>query len=240
MTEQQLREKTVNIMRGWIGCKQGDKVHRSIIDTYNSIRPLPVGYRLSYTEAWCAAAVSAAGKLAGVQEILFPQMNCGMMIARFKQHGRWVEDDAHIPSPGDLVIYYWGDSGVGDCKAHASHVGMVETCDGSQFTVIEGNMGSGHVCGRRTMQVNGRYIRGFCCPDYASMATPEEKEEEEMTRYHTFDEIPDWAKPEIKELMDAGALRGDEKGDLSLSDDLMRAIIINKRYTESRGCCKGK
>ena len=38
----------------------------------------------------------------------------------------------------------------------------------------------------------------------------------------------------------AGALRGDEKGDLSLSDDLMRAIIINKRYTESRGCCNGK
>lgn len=55
-----------------------------------------------------------------------------------------------------------------------------------------------------------------------------------MTRYHTFDEVPDWAKPEIKELMDAGALRGDEKGDLSLSDDLMRAIIINKRYTDSK------
>ena len=35
-------------------------------------------------------------------------------------------------------------------------------------------------------------------------------------------------------------LRGDEKGDLNLSDDLMRAIIINKRYTEFRGCCKGK
>lgn len=233
MTEQQLREKTVNIMRGWIGCKQGDKVHKSIIDTYNSIRPLPVGYRLSYTEAWCAATVSAAGKLAGVQEILFPHMNCGTMVGLFKQHGRWVEDDAHIPSPGDLVIYYWGDGGVGDCKAHASHVGMVETCDGSQFTVIEGNMGSGHVCGRRTMQVNGRYIRGFCCPDYASMAMPEEKKEEEMTRYHTFDEVPDWAKPEIKELMDAGALRGDEKGDLNLSDDLMRALIINKRYTDA-------
>lgn len=31
MTEQQLREKTVNIMRGWIGCKQGDKVHKSIM-----------------------------------------------------------------------------------------------------------------------------------------------------------------------------------------------------------------
>mgnify|MGYP004487634055 CR=1 FL=1 len=82
-----------------------------------------------------------------------------------------------------------------------------------------------------TITKNGGF-NGFEAPKH-------DEEEEEMTRYHTFDEVPDWAKPEIKELMDAGALRGDEKGDLNLSDDLMRAIIINKRYTESRGCCKG-
>ncbi|MDE7028912.1 MAG: hypothetical protein K2P63_02915 [Lachnospiraceae bacterium] len=33
---------------------------------------------------------------------------------------------------------------------------------------------SGGVVGRRNLQVNGRYIRGFICPDYASRATEKE------------------------------------------------------------------
>lgn len=49
--------------------------------------------------------------------------------------------------------------------------------------------------------------------------------------YHTFEELPDWAKPTIRELMDADALRGRE-GDLDLSDDLLRSLVVNKRYTD--------
>ena len=229
MTETQAREKIVNIMRSWVGCHQGDKIHHSIIDTYNKIRPLPMGYRLSYSEPWCAATVSAAGYLAGMQDIVFPHMNCGYLVSLFNNAGRWVEDDSYVPKPGDLVIYYWKDNGYGDCNEHASHVGMVENCDGKKFTVIEGNMGANSVCGRRTMEVNGKYIRGFCCPDYKSIAT--EEEDENMKRYHTFEEIPEWAKPEVKELIDSGALRG-SNDDLNLSEDLMRSLIISKRYVD--------
>lgn len=49
--------------------------------------------------------------------------------------------------------------------------------------------------------------------------------------YHTFEELPDWAKPTIRELMDVDALRGRE-GDLDLSDDLLRSLVVNKRYTD--------
>lgn len=227
-TEAQLREKVVAIMRGWLGCKQGDKTQHYIVDTYNSIRPLPMGYKLSYSEAWCAATVSAAGYLAGMQEIIFPHMNCGSLVSLFKKAGKWVEDDAYIPKPGDLPVYDWTDNGVGDCTAHASHVGMVEWCDGKQFSVMEGNMGSGHVCGRRIMDVNGKYIRGFCCPDYKSLATAEEE-----IMYHTLKDVPCYLRKEVDELIARGSLtgKGGEGEDLILdySEGDIRTMVVMRR-----------
>lgn len=230
VTEDELREKVVAIMRGWLGCKQGDKVHRSIIDTYNSIRPLPMGYRLSYSEAWCAATVSAAGYLAGLQKIIYPHMNCGSLVALFKKAGRWVEDDAYVPKPGDLPIYDWSDNGVGDCTAHASHVGMVEWCDGKQFAVIEGNMGSGHVCGLRIMNVNGQYIRGFCCPDYSALATAES---EEKMIYNKLKHLPSCYRKTIDKLIELGYLTGKggsgEDTIIDLGEDAVRLLVVLDR-----------
>ncbi len=68
----------------------------------------------------------------------------------------------------------------------------------------------------------------------------EKMEEENMVRYQKVDEMPAWAQPEIQELVDANALRGDENGNLNLTEDMIRMLIINKRYAESVGCCRGK
>lgn len=65
-------------------------------------------------------------------------------------------------------------------------------------------------------------------------------EEENTMRYNKIEEMPKWAQPEIKELVDASALRGDENGNLNLTEDMIRTLIINKRYAESVGCCRGK
>lgn len=61
----------------------------------------------------------------------------------------------------------------------------------------------------------------------------EEGEIEEMTYYHTFNDLPDWAKKETQELIDSGALRGKGDGVLDISEDLLRSIIISKRYSDS-------
>ena len=66
-------------------------------------------------------------------------------------------------------MYDWQDNGVGDNTGWPDHVGMVETVAGNIETVIEGNM-SGGVVGRRNLQVNGRYIRGYILPKYESKA----------------------------------------------------------------------
>lgn len=63
-------------------------------------------------------------------------------------------------------------------------------------------------------------------------------EEENTMRYNKIEEMPKWAQPEIQELVDANALRGDEKGNLNLTEDMIRMLIINKRYADSVGCCK--
>ena len=48
------------------------------------------------------------------------------------------------------------------------HVGIVEKCDGKTITVIEGN--KSNKVGRRTLAVNGKYIRGFGVPAYTTQS----------------------------------------------------------------------
>ena len=50
-----------------------------------------------------------------------------------------------------------------------------------------------------------------------------------LTVYNTLEQVPDWAKPSIQKLLDAGALTGNEKGELELSRDLTRTLVILDR-----------
>lgn len=168
MNETQLRNHYVDTLRGWIGAKEGDELHKRIIKTYNSLKPLPFGYRMTYKDPWCAATVSAAAIEAGLTDIIFRECSCTRMIELFKKNGRWIEDDGYIPQPGDLIFYDWDDTGKGDCTGNPEHVGVVERVANGQITVIEGNYKD--AVKRRTIPINARYIRGYGCPDYASLA----------------------------------------------------------------------
>lgn len=173
MTETQVREKIVAVMRGWIGLKRADKSHAPIIDTYNCHTPLPRGYRVTYKDEYCAATVSAAAIKAGYTDIMPVECSCSKLIEVAKKMDIWQENDAYVPSPADLILYDWQDSpnfSVTDNKGAPDHVGMVEKVVGTTITIIEGNM-SGGIVGRRTVTVNGRYIRGYICPKYFTKAT---------------------------------------------------------------------
>lgn len=169
MTEQELRQKVVDTAKSYLGYKEADGSHKKIIDLYNSQKPLPVGYKVTYTDAWCATFVSAVGVKLGLTDIILPECGCGRMIALYQKAGRWQESDAYVPAPGDIIMYDWQDTGVGDNTGAADHVGIVCGVSGNTITVIEGNKSD--AVGYRTLQVNGRYIRGYCLPNYASKAT---------------------------------------------------------------------
>lgn len=172
MTETQIRQSVVATAKAWLGCKESDGSHRKIVDVYNSHRPLARGYALRYTDAWCAGFVSAVAIKLGLTDIMPTEVGVWNMIELYKKLGRWKESDSYVPKPGDIIMYAWGDNGVGDCTGGASHVGIVAACDGEIITVIEGNKND--AVGYREIAVNGRYIRGFGLPDYAGKATEDE------------------------------------------------------------------
>lgn len=185
MTELEMRNKVVDVMRGWLGYSEANGKFKVIIDLYNTQRPLPRGYAVQYDDEWCATTVTAAGMSAGLHDIIFGECSCTKMIELFKVKGRWQENDAYRPEPGDIIMYYWKDGSnyaTTDCIAAPNHVGIVEKVEGNIITVIEGN--KGEAVARRTVAVNGRYIRGYCLPDYASKA-----EEEEDMDQAKFDEM---------------------------------------------------
>lgn len=155
--------------RAWIGCKESDGSHKKIIDIYNSHRPLARGYKVKYTDAWCATFVSACAIKTGMTDIIPTECGCGEMIRLFQKLGEWDENDARVPKPGDIIFYDWQDSGYGNNTSNPDHVGIVEKVSGNTITVIEGN--KNNAVGRRNIRVNGRYIRGYGVPKYDTIST---------------------------------------------------------------------
>ena len=170
------RDQVIAQARAWLGKNEADGSHKEIIDVYNSHKPLARGYKVTYTDAWCATFVSAVSIKCGLTKLIPTECGCGQMIELFQKLGAWNENDAYVPKPGDVIFYDWQDSGSGDNTGWPDHVGIVEAVSGSTITVIEGNKSDS--VSRRTLQVGGKYIRGYGVPKYAespedSKPTPE-------------------------------------------------------------------
>ena len=238
MTENELRKAVVAQATAWLGCNEADGSHRVIIDLYNKYRPAG-GYKMGYNDPWCATFVSAAGmavaakyRLAcGVRGLIPVSPACDPMIEDYTRMGRWEEDDAFLPSPGDVIFYDWQDTGAGDNHGSTDHVGIVTSVDGNTITVIEGNK-SDSVC-YRTIQRNGRFIRGYGRPDYARWAetaqTPVDGKEGEVTIIidPPAEETEGDAKPAAKPLVTGlPVLRKGDKGEVVRAAQL----LLNGRY----------
>lgn len=171
MNVSEVRKKFVARATAYVGVKGGTAAHHKIIDDYNRHKPLARGYMVKYTDAWCATFGSKIAIEAGYTDIIPTECSCDAQIKLWKNMGRWCENDAKTPQPGDYIYYDWDDNGIGDCIGSADHVGIVENCDGHTITVVEGN--KSNEVGRRRIAVNGRYIRGFGVPDFSKKATSE-------------------------------------------------------------------
>lgn len=162
------RQQVVDLLRSWIGKNEFDGSHKEIIDIYNShgVDRLPRKIRMEYKWAWCACTWSAAAIKLGLTDIMPIEISCGFLIEQAKKMGCWVEDDGYIPAEGDAVLYDWDDSGKGNNTGWPDHVGTVSyvNMDAGYFEVIEGNYSD--AVKKRTISINGRYIRGFITPAY--------------------------------------------------------------------------
>ncbi len=172
MTGNELRNKVASIMKSWIGATKGSSQHSEILSIYNSHKPLARGYAVQKSDAYCATTVSAAWIKAGIADYTGTECGVPQLVEIAQDKGIWMENDAYTPKIGDAVVYDWEDGSnyaTTDNKGDEDHVGIVTDVNSSSFTVVEGNM-SGGKTGTRAMQVNGRYIRGFICPNYEAIA----------------------------------------------------------------------
>ena len=168
MTENELRQKVVDTASAWLGTNEGTARHAEMLNIYNAQRPIPRGTRMLAYWPWCAAFVSTVSLQCGMRDIMPTECGCPGMVRLYQEIGRWTENDAYTPSPGDVVFYDWQDTGYGDNVGQPDHVGIVVSCTDGMMTIIEGNCDN--AVKLRQIAVNARYIRGFGCPDYASKA----------------------------------------------------------------------
>lgn len=166
-----LASKVVKLAQSWIGKNEYDGSFKEIIDIYNSIpvSQLPRQTKMSYDWEWCACTWSALAIKLGYTDIMPLEISCSRLITKAKEKGIWVESDSYVPKPADAILYDWDDSGYGENKGDPEHIGIVEKVVGNTITVIEGNYNC--AVKRRTLQVNGRYIRGYITPKYDSEST---------------------------------------------------------------------
>lgn len=74
---------------------------------------------------------------------------------------------------------------------------------------------------------------------FKDMLTPEntttvEEDDDMATRYNTVAELPAWAQEETQRLVDRGALLGDEHGNLDVTMDMLRTMIVCQRMVDGK------
>ena len=158
-------QDVLNVMRSWLGYSEVNKKYMEIIDIYNSVKPLPVGYPVKYTDEWCDATVSAAAIKANCADVVGRECGCGRHLEIFRRKGIWIEDGTITPKPGYVIIYNWGQS-VQPNDWGASHIGYVESVINGEIIVIEGNYNE--AVRRRVIPIGWGYIRGYAAPRYNS------------------------------------------------------------------------
>lgn len=157
-----------------INSLKGEEGHKWIVETYNSIKPLPRGYKLKMSDAWCAGTVSAVLHSFGYDDLA--ECSCPKMIDKAKAKGIWVENDAFVPQIGDIIMYDWQDSGKGDNVGNPDHVGIVVSVNKNKILVREGNKNK--TLGNRDVTVNSVTIRGYITPPYEAVEGASTQKEE--------------------------------------------------------------
>ena len=169
MSEKAIRQKVADTALSLLGIKEGTAEHKRIIDIYNAQHKLPKGYAMSYDDAWCAATMTYIGIILEISNIILPECSCSRMIKLYDDKGWWMEADDYVPDLADIVMYDW-DAKKGECTGAPEHTGMIVGKKGNTLMVLEGNYDNQVKI--REICVEYIKVRGYCLPDYGSLARP--------------------------------------------------------------------
>lgn len=168
------RQAVVDLIQSWLGKNEADGSFKSIIDIYNSYDgAFPRGTKMKYDWSWCACTWSAIAIKLGYTNIMPIEISCGELIKAAQKMGCWKENDGYVGQPGDGILYDWDDKGSGDNTGWPDHIGVITETheDAGYFVVTEGNYDNS--VKKRTVSINGKFIRGFITPAYDNNSVKE-------------------------------------------------------------------
>lgn len=197
------------------------------------------------TFAWCAVFVWWLFRELGLSKLYYggkKTASCTTLCNYYKANGQIVPFDQ--AKPGDIVFFKWKTT-----RKTPQHVGIVESRKEDTLTTIEGNTavgndGNGGMVMRRKRKSN--VVFAVARPAYKNNEEEIDMTKEDVQKivkeevekavselkpivYKTAADIPAWAANTVESLINQGKLIGDQNGNLNLSQDTLRSLVIMNR-----------
>lgn len=140
----------------------------------------------------------------------------------YKNKGRWHKS----PQRGDQIFFK-------NAKGIICHTGLVYDVDSKYVYTVEGNTSSasgvvanGGAVAKKKYSLTYSLIAGYGRPDYSIV-----EEEEEMAEpiYNWTLACPEWSRPYVQKALDNGYIKGNEKGELQLTDTKIWCLVVMLR-----------
>ncbi|MBF7095447.1 GBS Bsp-like repeat-containing protein [Streptococcus sp. HF-1907] len=148
----------LSLAESYKGILTGSQAHKNLVNTYNSIRPLPVGYTVKYDD-WCDVFVSTIFIKSGLSHLIDRECGVQCHINLMSDKRIWL-GKISTPKAGDIVTFDWDDN------RFADHIGI----ENGKIRTIKGNttMPGRDIRGVNTKSydINSQYIKGFARPKY--------------------------------------------------------------------------
>ena len=157
------RDRVLAAAAAMVGVKGGSAEHQRLVNDYNSVRPLPVGYAVKNSDDWCDIFTTVIFQREGLSDLIGRECGVERHIHIFKRLGIWNEDGNSTPKAGDIITFNW-DQNSQQNDGWADHIGIVEKVENGIIHTIEGN--SNNEVKRNTYRIGHGNIRGFASPRY--------------------------------------------------------------------------
>ena len=157
------RDRVLAAAAAMVGVKGGSAEHHRLVNDYNSVRPLPVGYAVKNSDDWCDIFTTVIFQREGLSDLIGRECGVERHIHIFKRLGIWNEDGNSTPKAGDIITFNW-DQNSQQNDGWADHIGIVEKVENGIIHTIEGN--SNNEVKRNTYRIGHGNIRGFASPRY--------------------------------------------------------------------------
>lgn len=239
-----MREKLILTAMKYVGYlekKSGNMLENFTANAgYNNYTQFAVTYKMLTREnyqgqPWCAMFVSSVfaecfGEEKGKKLLNGYFAYCPAGVKNFKNTGRFSKSN---PEKGD-VIFFKDNSGV------ACHVGIVCNVDSGYVYTIEGNtsvaagvVANGGAVAKKKYLKSYNKILGYGKPKYESEGKKmEEKKVEKVEKvYNWTTACPEWSQGYVHKALEMGIIKGDEKGNLNLTDEKIWCLVVVLRAT---------